>query len=61
MAVSLWILFCAAIATPLRAARTAYLPTLALRFGASYQSGTNDFALWGDQDNYQYSTNVSVS
>ena len=45
----------------LRAARTPYLPTLALRFGASYQSGTNDFALWGDQDNYQYSTNVSVS
>lgn len=45
----------------LRAARTPYLPTLSVRFGATYQSGTNDFALWGDQNNYQYSTNVSVS
>ncbi len=45
----------------LRAARTPYLPTLSVRFGASYQSGNNDFALWGDQSNYQYSTNVSVS
>lgn len=44
-----------------RSTRTSYLPTLSMRFGATYNSSADAFQLWGDQKNYQYSTSFSVA
>lgn len=44
-----------------RAAKTPYLPTISARFGANYNSSADEFQLWGDSKNYQYSTSISVN
>lgn len=44
-----------------RSAKTPYLPTLSMSFGANYNSGSDDFQLWGDQSNYLYSTNIRLN
>ena len=44
-----------------RSSRTSYLPTISMRFGATYNSSADAFQLWGDQKNYQYSTSFSVN
>ena len=44
-----------------RSSKTPYLPTVSMRFGATYNSAADAFQLWGDQRNYQYSTSFSVN
>lgn len=44
-----------------RSSKTSYLPTVSMRFGATYNSAADNFQLWGDQRNYQYSTSFSVN
>jgi outer membrane protein len=46
-----------------RAARTPYLPTLSMSFGAGYNTGVADSSLrlLGRSENYNYSTSLSIS
>lgn len=44
-----------------RASLTPYLPTISMGFGANYNAAADNFQLWGDQRNYQYSTNIRLN
>jgi outer membrane protein len=44
-----------------RASKTSYFPTVSMRFGANYNAAADNFQLWGDSRNYQYSTSFSVN
>jgi outer membrane protein len=44
-----------------RSSKTPYLPTISMSFSTNYNSGSDDFQLWGDPQNYQYSTSIRVN